>query len=85
MLQKLADHIAAAKAMAAEAEERAQRASSAFDRDDNLERAKAWRHVVASYEFVVALERFLIDAHRNAWPVRVDELPKPPMLNEKRE
>ena len=57
MLQKLADHIEAAKAMAAQAEERAQRATSAFDRNDELERAKAWRHVVASYEFVAALDR----------------------------
>jgi len=83
MLQKLADHIAAAKAMAAAAEERAQHATSAFDRNDELERAKAWRHVVSSYEFVLALERFLIDAHHKGWPVRVDELPQPPTVNEK--
>jgi hypothetical protein len=41
MLQKLADHIAAARANAAEAE-----------RANQPDLARAWRHVISSYEFV---------------------------------
>jgi hypothetical protein len=80
MLQKLADHIAAANAMAAEAEECAKRATDESSRNDHLQMAKAWHHVAKSYEFVVTLERFLIDAHRSGSLVKVSELPKPPSL-----
>jgi hypothetical protein len=83
MLQKLADHIAAAKAMASEAEQRALSASDESTRTEQLELAKAWRHVASSYEFVLTLERFVIDAHRNHWPFRAEELPKMPSLDEK--
>jgi len=82
MLQKLAEHIEAAKRKAAEAEERAARASS-FDRAQQLELAKAWRHVVSSYEFMVSMEKFLIDAHRSESPSKTDDLPKPPSLDKK--
>ena len=83
MLQKLAEHIEAAKARAAEAEERAARASSHSERANQLELAKAWRHVASSYEFVLSIEKFLIDAHRSEWPFKAEDLPKPPSLNDK--
>jgi hypothetical protein len=83
MLQKLADHIAAAKAMASEAEQHALQASDEPTRTEQLELAKAWRHVASSYEFVLTLERFVIDAHRNHWPIIAEELPKMPAPDEK--
>jgi hypothetical protein len=83
MLQKLAHHIAAAKAMASEAEQRALFTSDESTRTEQLELAKAWSHVASSYEFVLTLERFVTDAHRNHWPIRAEELPKMPSLDEK--
>jgi hypothetical protein len=85
MLQKLADHIAAAKAMAAEAEQRAHATSDESTRIEQSELAKAWRHVASSYEFVLTLERFVTDAHRNHWPIRAEELPKMPSPAKKQE
>jgi hypothetical protein len=76
MLQKLADHIASANAMAAAAEERAKQTSNALDRTEHLEMAKAWRHVAKSFEFVMTLEKFVLDAHKTGKPVRLDQLPK---------
>ena len=35
-----------------------------------------WRHVAKSYEFIVSLEKFLLDAHKNALPHEVEQLPK---------
>lgn len=85
MLQKLADHIAAAKAMAAEAEQRALSASDESTRTEQSELARAWHHVAASYEFVLTLERFVTDAHHNHWPIRAEELPKMPSPGEKQD
>jgi hypothetical protein len=79
MLQKLAEHIASSYALAAEGEERAKQAPDEAFRTSLLEMAKAWRHVAKNYEFVLSLERFLLDAHKNGWPVRVEDLPKPPV------
>ena len=83
MLQKLAEHIEAANARAADADDRAGRASSCFDRAQQLELAKAWRHVASSYEFVLSMENFLIDAHRNKWPFKAKDFQKPLWLNDK--
>jgi hypothetical protein len=83
MLQKLAEHIEAAKQKSAEAEGRAARASSDSDRTNQLELAKAWRHVASSYEFVLSMEKFLIDAHHSEWPFKAEDIPKPPSLNDK--
>jgi len=78
LLRTLAEHIDLARGMAADAEARAHRASSEAERQHELEFAKAFRHVASSYEFVLVLERFVIDAHRNGRPVRFEDLPKFP-------
>jgi hypothetical protein len=79
MLQKLADHIASSYAQAADCEQRAKQAPDEASRASLLEMAKAWRHVAKSYEFVETLERFLVDAHKKGWLIKVEDLPKPPL------
>ena len=78
MLQKLSDHIAAAVARAAEAEELARQETDEAAKARHLQMAEAWRHVAGSFEFVIKLEEFLLDAHRTGKPVSLDQLPKQP-------
>ena len=62
MLQKLSDHIATAVARAAEAEELARQETDEAAKARHLQMAEAWRHVAGSFEFVIKLEEFLLDA-----------------------
>jgi len=39
-------------------------------------------HVAHNYEFIGSLEAFLIDMHEKGWPIRVENLPKPPHFEE---
>jgi len=78
MLQKLGDHIAAAVARAAEAEELARQETDEAAKARHLQMAEAWRHVAGSFEFVIKLEEFLLDAHRTGKPFSLDQLPKQP-------
>jgi hypothetical protein len=78
MLQKLADHIAACRARAVDYEDRAGQIQDEAIRADYLEMAKRWNHLAETYEFVVSLERFLLDAHKSGWPFIVENIPKPP-------
>jgi hypothetical protein len=65
MLQKLADHINACLARAAEAERLAAATSDADLRAQHLDMAKRWMHLARSYEFIESLERFLLDSQRS--------------------
>lgn len=78
VLQKLASHIADAHMRAAEWEEWSRQASDASQRVSCLRLAKGWSQLAKSYEFVGTLERFLIDAHNQGWPVQIETLPRPP-------
>jgi hypothetical protein len=78
MLQRLGDHIADAHRRAAECEEAARNASDEESRINLEQMGKAWARVAKAYEFVASLERFLMDAHKNGWPVKVEELPQFP-------
>jgi hypothetical protein len=63
VLQRLGDHIGVCQERAAEAERRAAKSTDPFSKDAHLEVAKRWAHLARSYEFLVSLERFLLDAH----------------------
>ncbi len=76
MLQKLGDHIAEARKRAAECDEAARDAPDEKSRTNLVQMGKAWARVARAYEFVASLERFLMDAHKNGWPVRVEEFPQ---------
>jgi hypothetical protein len=78
MLQKLGDHIATALARAKEFEELACRETNEAAQARLLKLAEAWRHVADSYQFVVKLEEFLIDAHKSGGLVSLDQLRTPP-------
>lgn len=67
---------------AAEWEERSGQASNEAERVSSLRLAKGWSHLAKSYEFVVELERFILDAHQRGWPIQVENLPKFPLDDE---
>ena len=75
MLQKLGDHIQNCL-------RHAERCRLAAESEKNI-RVKAqleslaeqWQHVARTYEFVVSLEKFLLDQHRQALPSEVEKLP----------
>lgn len=77
MLQRLTDHIAACASRADHCETRAAAAAAADEdmRQELLRMAKSWRHVAQSYEFVLQLESFLLDAHKGQLVCRVEDLP----------
>jgi hypothetical protein len=77
-LLKLGDHIASAIARAAESEEIARQEIDEAVKARHLQLAEAWRHVADSYEFVLKLEEFLLDAHKSGGPVSLDQLRTPP-------
>jgi hypothetical protein len=66
MLQKLGDHIAACRARAEKCDSLASKATDAEVRAQFTRLAEQWRHVVQSYENIESLERFLLDAHKQA-------------------
>jgi hypothetical protein len=81
MLQRLADHIADSYTRAADSEDRARQAPNDELRANHLRLAQGWRHLAKSYEFVESLERFLLDLHKKGWPLKVEDLPRPPEEN----
>ena len=79
MLQKLADHIAAAHIRSAEFKDLAGQAADETLRAHYLRLAKAWSYLAKSYTFV----RFLLDAHyKKRWVVAVQDMPIPPVDDE---
>jgi hypothetical protein len=76
MLQKLAQHIAYTYTRAAEWEERAREATDRRVKADSLRIARTWKHLAESYEFVQALEAFLMDAHKQSWSPILPKSPK---------
>jgi len=64
VLQRLGDHIKACIERAAAADQKASQATDPIDRAEHSEMALRWRHLARSYEFVVSLEQFLLDAQR---------------------
>ena len=85
MLLKLNGHISNCLERAADAEQRALKATDPAIRSDNEMLAASWRHLSRSYQFVESLERFLSDTGRNKQEVLppdiraiVEEQPAPP-------
>ena len=74
MLLKLNGHISNCLERAADAEQRALKATDPAIRSDNEMLAASWRHLSRSYQFVESLERFLSD------PVRSKEHIIPPEM-----
>jgi hypothetical protein len=72
MLRRLPDHIADALVRAATAEGRSAAAKDPDIRAEHDALAKDWRRLADSYQFVLALEQFLLDAD-----ARKRELPPP--------
>ncbi len=64
MLQKFSEHIANCFHRAAEADGRAAETTDTRLRADHARMAQTWRHLARSYQFVEALETFLLDAER---------------------
>lgn len=75
MLLKLSGHISNCLERAANAEQRALKATDPEFRSDNELLAASWRHLARSYQFVESLERFLSERMRNK-----EEIAPPEML-----
>ena len=76
MLQKLGDHIAACLERAEQCKVTAPTTSDPVVRSQLSELETQWRHLAKSYEFIVSLERFLLDAHKQTLPQEVEQLPE---------
>ena len=76
MLQKLGDHITACVERAEQCKVAATAATDPLVRSQLSDLAVQWRHVSQSYEFIASLEKFLLDAQKNALPHEVERLPK---------
>lgn len=76
MLQKLGDHITACLKRADQCKAAAATATDAVVQSQLSDLEVQWRHVAKSYEFIASLERFLVDAQKNALPHQVEQLPK---------
>ena len=61
MLAELSDHVTECIARAADTERRAREATDSQLRQDLLDIAKRWRHLAESYQFVVSLDRFIVE------------------------
>ena len=82
MLHGLAEHIADAHMRAAEWMERSRRAPTEGERLSCRRLGRAWSHVAHNYEFIGSLEAFLLDMHERGWPIRLENLLKPPHFEE---
>jgi hypothetical protein len=78
MLQKLGDHIAECRRRASECEALAKDGLDEAVAAQYRDMAKHWTRVADSYEFNVALERFLHDTHKTGWPFQLENIPKLP-------
>jgi hypothetical protein len=76
MLQKLGDHIAACLKRADQCKAAAATATDPVIQTQLSDLETQWRHVAKSYEFIVSLEKFLLDAHKQTLPHEVEQLPK---------
>jgi hypothetical protein len=79
MLQKVSDHVAICLARAAEADRHAAEASHEALRVDNERKAKTWRRLADSYEFVARLERFLLENDKRKGGRSFDNLDPEPL------
>ena len=68
MLQKLGDHI---KACVSRAEACRSAADKTTDPEVRKQLTELWEHAAKSYEFIVSLERFLLDQQRSAFSYEV--------------
>jgi len=82
MLQGLAEYVADAHIRAAEWVERSRCAPTERERLSCLRLGRAWSHVADNYEFIGSLQSFLLDMHEKGWPIRLENLPKPPHFEE---
>lgn len=82
MLHGLAEHVADAHMRAAKWKERSRHAATERERISCLRLGRAWSHVAHNYEFIGSLEAFLLDMHEKGWPIRLENLPKPPRFEE---
>jgi hypothetical protein len=82
MLQKLADHIAECRRRALECETLAKDGVDEAVAAQYRAMAKHWARLADSYEFNVALERFLHDMHKAGDPFHVEDIPKPPVYDD---
>jgi len=76
MLQKLGDHIAGCRDRANTYIAASTTETDARVRTQLLDLAQQWEHVAKTYEFILSLERFLIDQQNNTLPTEVGKLPK---------
>jgi hypothetical protein len=76
MLQKLGDHIRTCHERAEQCRAGAADASDPVLRSQLSDLELQWQHVAKSYEFIVSLERFLLDQQNQTLPNEVENLPK---------
>jgi hypothetical protein len=76
MLQKLGDHIAACLKRAEHCKAAAATATDPAVQTQLTDLETQWRHVAKSYEFILSLEQFLVDAQKHTLPHEVEQLPK---------
>ena len=76
MLQKLGDHITTCVERAEQCKAAASSAIDPLVQSQLSDLALQWQHVAQSYEFIASLEKFLLDAQKNALPHEVERLPK---------
>jgi hypothetical protein len=76
MLQKLGDHIQSCLERADQCQAAAALESNADIKAQLLSLETQWRHVATTYEFVVSLEKFLMDQQKHTLPHEVEQLPK---------